>query len=368
MAQPIDPAVADELEFKPNLSASVERMRRFWDLDEPLDRVPALVSVPPELPEDAGLDGHFFGRLDDYLAARERTFRRQALVPDETIPVVYPQFGHALVGALLGMPLRAQSDTVWVEPAVEDLAQGHELRLGWSNQWGRRFLEDLTQLREWAQGRCALANYEVEGVADTMAALRGTTRMLVDAEERPEDLRDFARCVTDRLIEFGQWSGREIGAHQPLLGGETTGWRVWMPRCGMCFAEDATVMCSPAFYRAHFREHDERLSAAFAATILEVHHEGNHQLAEFGHVAGVSLLTIESLRRMRGTHREALRRLLGRKRFLFFIGPDEIEDTLAFTGTRGVMLAMRAPDVHAARHILDRLCRATSEVSSQKGS
>ncbi len=367
MRQPAYPATADELEFKPNLAACVERMRRFWNLEEPLDRVPAMVSVAPESPEDAGLDGHFFGRLDDYLSARERTFRRQASVPDETIPVVYPQFGHALVGALLGMPLRAESDTVWVEPALADLHQGRQRRLDWSNEWGRRFLGDLERLREWAEGRCALANYEVEGVVDTMAALRGATRVLLDAAERPDDLRAFAESVTDRLIEFGRWSCREIGAVQPLLGGETTGWRVWMPPDAMCFAEDATVMCSPAFYRAHFRVHDERLSAAFGAAILEVHHEGNHQLAEFGEVAGASLLTIESLRRMSGAHREVLRRLLGRKRFLFFIRPDEIEETLAFTGTRGVMLATSAPDVRAAQGILDRLLRVTEKATRTAG-
>jgi len=52
--------------------------------------------MPLDSPKDAGLDGRSFSRLDDYLVVRLRSCRRQVLVPDETIPVVHPQFRHRL--------------------------------------------------------------------------------------------------------------------------------------------------------------------------------------------------------------------------------------------------------------------------------
>lgn len=150
-----------------------------------------------------------------------------------------------------------------------------------------------------------------------------------------------------------------IGREQPLIGGETTGWRVWMPPRAMCTAEDATVMYSPAFYRRHIRPHDRRLTDAFGAYMFEVHHEGEHQFGEFGDLPGAGLLTIESFRRMAPAHREALRSLLGRKYFLFSVQLDEVDELLAFTGTRGVMLSLSAPDLPAAKRILGELERAT---------
>jgi len=189
------------VEFKPNLADIVERMRRFWRLEQPLDRVPALVTLPAD-PQWKG-DGTFFGRLDDYIASQERHLDLQAEVPDDAIPMVHPQYGHALVAALCGSPIHASSGTVWAVPFLRSLEQAEELRLAWDNEWGGRFQEDLGRLREWARGRCALANYEVEGVADTMAALCGTAEVMLAAHERPETLAHFAARVTGLLIEFG---------------------------------------------------------------------------------------------------------------------------------------------------------------------
>ena len=351
------------LEFKRNLAETVERMRRFWSLGEPLDRVPALVTLPGD-PERRA-DGSFFGRLDAYIASQERWLSLQSRVADDAIPVVCPQYGHALIAALCGAEIVGEAETVWARACIDDLGQAESLALHWDNEWGQRFLEDLARLGQWAEGRCAVANYEIEGVTDTLAALRGTQRMLLDAHESPGGLARLAGRVTDVLVEFGLWSCRHIGAEQSLLGGETVDWRVWMPRHSMCFAEDATVMMSPEFYRRHFQAHDRRLAGAFGSTLLEVHHEGEHQTEPFGEVTGVSALTVESLSRMRPEHRERLQQLVGRKCFLVHARADEVDDVLGFTGVRGVMLSLSAPDAQAANALLGEVERATQRARRQ---
>ena len=123
-------------------------------------------------------------------------------------------------------------------------------------------------------------------------------------------------------------------------------------------------MLSPGLYRRHIKEHDRRLTSAFTAALLEVHAEGNHQIAEFGQVDGVTLMVIENPLRMRPQHREAVRQLLGKKEFYISVAADEIEDVLEFTGTRGVLLGLSAETPEQAREILGRLERITARRAS----
>jgi len=355
------------LEFKPNFAEAVARMRRLWNLQEPLDRIPAVVRVPTSHPKGRKLaDGTFFGRVDDYLAYQEAIFRVQAQVPDEWLPIVHPQYGHALISALCGSPIRVESHTVWSVPIIRDWAQVRELHLDWDNEWGRRVQADYERLLEWARGRCGVAVYEVEGVADTMAALRGTEQLCLDYYESPARVDAFAERITDILIEFGRWNNKHIAAPQDLLGGVASDWQIWMPANSIAFTEDASVMYSRALYRRFIRERDRRLSGAFDRTLLEVHAEGNHQIPEFAQVEGVWMLVVQNPLRMRPEHREAVRLLLGRKILFTSCRQEELEDLLCFTGPRGVFITTTAPDVRAARRVLNHLARLTDRLRGKR--
>jgi len=341
-------------EFKPNLDDSVARMQRLWALEEPLDRVPVSVRLPR--PPGRKADGSFFGRLDDYFAYEEKVFRRQAHVADETLPVVYPQYGHALISALCGSPIRAAAETVWSVPIVTDLEKAAEtLRLDWDNEWGQRYLADLARMFEWAGGRCWVGVYEVEGVADTFSALRGAQRFLLDLYDAPEAARRLAERITGLLVEFGRWQIGQVAEPQDCCGGTPMPWLLWMPAGSMCFAEDATVMLGPDLYRAFFRDPDDRLTSAFGHTLLEVHAEGVHHIPAFGAIDGVSCMTIPNPLDMQPHDREAVRALLGRKVFYTHAAPDRLEELLAFTGTRGVFAVTHARTVAEANELLAML-------------
>lgn len=344
-----------ELEFKPNLEQSVERMRRFWNHEPPLDRPPAIITLPR--PPRATGDGAFFGRREEYLAWQEEVFHNQMRVPDDQVPCVYPQYGHALISALCGGSIKVANNTVWSIPFLRDSAEAETLALDWNNEWGRRYREDLDVMMKWSEGRCAVANYETEGVSDTMSALRGATEVITEMMADPEGAERFASKVTGLLIKFGQWQNEHVGARQSLIGGETTGWRIWMPRGSGCFTEDHSVMLSRRQYRDFLARHDERLSAAFSKTILEVHKEGNHQIAEFGRIPGVSLLTIERFPALSAEHVEDIKRLIGRKVFKINARREELEDIFQTFGPNGVLFSLPASSVKEAHEILDNLKR-----------
>lgn len=354
------------MQYKPNLDETIERMRRFWSIEEPLYRVPCWVMLPRP-PSPTGrkpLDATFYGRLDEYLAYNGERFRRQSAVLDDFVPAVCPPFGHALIPALLGCGVQYASDTLWSIPSVPDLERVEELRLDLDNDIGRQFRSDLDRLLDWADGRCAVSNYEMEGVTDIMAALRGTEKFCCDFYETPELARRFARRIADLLIEWGAWNSANVAGRQAALRGAGTMWFLWMPPSANTMAEDHTVLLSPGLYRDFIIDEDRRMSAASSHMLLEVHPEGNRHLQAFGEVDGITAMSVENPLRMAPEHREMIRPLLGRKALVINCSMKEARDVLAFTGTRGVFLITGAGTVEEANAFLRELSAFTTEKRS----
>ena len=351
------------MRYKPNLPEAVERMRRLWAMEPPLDRVPCSVRLPAPDPPGGRRpikDASSLGDLDGYLSWQAERFRLRAEVPDDWIPTVGPRYGHALISALCGSPIRVEAETTWSVPIIEDWHQVDALRLDFENEWGRRFRAELDVMLDWAAGRCAVEVYEVEGISDTMSALRGAERMCTDFHDAPEQAHRFAQKVTDLLIAWGRWNVENVGAQQDVGGGISTGWCLWMPAGSICLAEDATVLFGPELYRRFILEEERRLTKAFTRTLLEVHAEGNHQIPEFGDVEGVSMMAIQNPLRMAPEDRDTVKALLGRKAFRISCKPDEVEKLLAFMGTRGVYLSLSAGSIREARALLGDLERWTA--------
>ena len=168
----------EHLEFKPNLKEAAGRMKRFWDMEEPEDRIPAIIHTPN--PRSGKTDGYFFGKLDDFMSSFEEYYKEHSEIMDELMPKLAPQYGHAIISGICGSDVRCAAETVWSVPIIDDLSQTDELHLDWDNQWGCKLREDYEILFERAKGRYVVGEYEIEGVSDTISALRGAENMLYD--------------------------------------------------------------------------------------------------------------------------------------------------------------------------------------------
>ncbi len=352
----------EELEFKPNLKEAVTRMKRFWNLEEPSDRVPVVIRLPKS--DVMKADGSFFGKLDSYIEFMEEYFERHAFVNDEYFPQVVPQYGHAIISALCGAHIIPSAHTVWSQPFIEDLRSVDDLYLNWNNEWGRKFTEDYEILMEKAKGKYITGIYETEGVSDTLSALRGSESMFYDFYDDPEGARCMAKRVTDILIEFTQWNHKFIGERQNVSGGVISVYSFWMPQGSCVTTEDASVMYSGEYYRENIKEHTERLASSFTKTLMEVHDEGVHQIREFGNTTGISIMAIGNPLKMEKRYRDDIRKLLGKVNFYIYVRPEEINDVLDFTGTKGIMLNISADSIKMADDIMERVCEATERVSS----
>ncbi len=353
----------DSLEYKPNLKEAVARMKRFWNLEEPLDRVPVEIYLP--MSDERKADGSFFGRLNEYMELMEEYFKRHSEVDDEYFPQLAPQYGHAAISALCGSQIKVLSHTVWSVPFIDDLAMADDLFIDWENDWGKRFREDYEIIIERSKGKYATGPYEIEGVSDTYSALRGPEKMFYDFYDNPSGAHKLAGRITDILIEFGKWCNKNIAQRQNILGGLTNVYGIWMPEDSCITTEDASVMYSRQFYCSYIKEHTQRLASAFNKTLIEVHDEGTHQIKEFGDTRGIDLMTINNPLKMDAEHRNDIRNLLGKRAFRIGAEPDEIEELLEFTGLKGILLATTASSVESARKILENIMRITQKLKKK---
>ena len=357
------------MKYKPNLAESAERMRRFWFLEEPQDRVPCKILLPPPPFEGMIFDGTFFGNQEGYLAYREEWFRRQSRCP----MIGFPSCGIPSTVAprsprCAGLRCRPRAP-VWSMPMLEEwdrLDSPDSLDFE-SKKYGRRFRADYEFLLEWGHERCGVAHYEIEGVSDTMSALRGAERLCLDYVEAPEQVHRFAEKVADILIEWGQWGRAHVDARQDLGGGSATYWGLWGVSGMIETAEDATVLVSPDIYREFIQEPQRRFSSQFTRALLEVHREGNHQLAGFAEVDGVTALACQNPLHMAPKYQEVALSLRGRKAFYTGGSPAEWEATLELLGTRGVFLGTQVDTVEEAQALLPRCGEVDEAVSEGVG-
>jgi len=348
-------------EFKPNLLDTATRMARFWNLEVPDDRVPVIVRVPNP---GINLDGTWYGRLDAYRRMMEEYFALRAHIQDEYIPHVVPQYGHAAIAAICGSPILNTHETLWTTPVIDSAERYNELRLDWGNPVARQFMEDYDCLLHHARGRYAVAQCEIEGVSDTVSALRGFEGLLYELYEKPEAAHALLARVTDILIEFSQWNNKFVGERQDdLCGGMAFGYNLWMPKGSCTTCEDASVMVSDDYFREHFQAHVNRFTSSCTKALMEVHDEGFHQIGVFGKTPGVSLMTVRNIFGMARAHREALQNVLGKTCFMINVkNPDDIEELLMFTGLRGILLSVGVSDAADAERVLQIAERATQKV------
>ena len=349
------------LEFKRNLSETVERMKLFWAMEEPEDRVPIQIFVPK--PED-GTDGLFFGRRDAYIKNMETYFAEQSKVMDDSIPTVVPQYGHALISALCGSPIKYYNQTVWSIPIIDDASRADELYINWDRPWSQKILADYNYLLERSRGRYAVGEYEIEGISDTMSALRGAEGVLTDFLVNPVAANKLASRVTDILIEFAEWNHKHIGSKQELLGGISTVYRFWMPAKSGVTTEDHMVMVSSQYYEEHVQQHTARLASSLTKTLMEIHQEGMHHITAMAETKGVDLLTCHPFH-LNDEQQGAMRRQLGKKHFRMGCCPDTVYDILAFTGLRGILLCYHAETVRDAENMLAAVEKATQKIKKQ---
>jgi hypothetical protein len=112
---------------------------------------------------------------------------------------------------------------------------------------------------------CFISPTILRGPADVLAAMRGQIEFFTDLIDEPSLIQQAASRVTDLFIGVLR---HHFSMVESRRGGYVHSYGYWAPWPTVVIQNDAMGMCSPRVYTQLFREHDQRIVAAFGPGVF----------------------------------------------------------------------------------------------------
>lgn len=119
----------------------------------------------------------------------------------EAVPAVAPDLGPGCLGLYLGCQGVETSGTVWFEPCMES-PEDARFEFDPENFYWQFTLRLGRELLRIGEGKFLLKFPDLIEGLDTLAAMRGTEKLLIDLVERPDWVHDCLRQITDRYFHY----------------------------------------------------------------------------------------------------------------------------------------------------------------------
>jgi hypothetical protein len=352
-----------ELFYKPDWEQAKMRLAAWWQ-GEAVDRCALAVWAPrdgtlhvspPPLParvEDRWLDLEYLRQRNDYEMAT--TF-----YGGEAFPLWnagYP--GWDLMQTYLGAPVKLMEDTGWIDPII---SQGrledydfHAFTIQPDNIWWQ-FLNQVHRCAvEQSRGRAIPSLQDLGSSGDTLAALRGSQRLLTDMLDCPDYVRQFD------FFLMQQWNEKVFEPSYQITRAGAEGsasWdSLWAPGSHYPLQNDFSYMISPRMFRRVFLPTIEMQTEYLDYSVYHVDGE-----AAYAHVDALcELPRLNALQIIPGAGKpsalhwmDMLKKIQSRGKSLqIFIPPQEVELALSELSARGLWLGVQAESEDQARHIL----------------
>ncbi len=173
--------------------------------------------------------------------------------------------------AALGCPVFADHATGSIHAGLPASFSGPESVPAFDDgsPWMRLASEFLDCMAGRGRGRWPVGTTRMRGIADLLSALYGGTEFILAMIERPGEVKEVCRKLTEFWIAFGKFQLARI----PLFHGGVGSfyYNLWTPPGTVWHQEDAAALLSPAFYDEFIREHDDHIARAFDGCIMHQH-------------------------------------------------------------------------------------------------
>ena len=266
------------------------RMKAWWhgeDIGRPAMQITVPRATPiediPALPKPKGWTTGY--STTDFAYRVNVSARRciNTIYMGEAVPVDAPDLGPDCLALYLGSTAVDGLDTVWFKPCIEE-PQDARFEVDRRNFYWDFTLRLAREQLKLARGKFMVVFPDLIEGLDTLAAMRGTERLLIDLIERPEWVQSCLRQITDRYfyyydVLYDMFRDEVGGCH----------WWMWGPGRTVKLQCDFSAMISPAMFGEFMvpvlTEMCERVSYPF------YHWDGPRAIPHHDH-----LLSIERLR------------------------------------------------------------------------
>ena len=348
------------IEFKPDWDEAEERYKLWW-AHEDIGRCAIAVTAPKDgAPEGPGprcpATAHERWTDLDYAAACNDYAMRRTFYGGEAFPtwsVGYP--GHTAIPAFLGCPTDLDFATGWWNPIIngEDLAEVLELRIDPDNPWWQFSLKALERAAKESAGRCIPSIGAFGGCGDTLAALRGSGRLLLDVVDLPDEVIAAEEYLMRMWFEV--YDAFYNIVHE-VSNGSTCWFQLWSPGKFYSAHNDFSYMIGPKMFRDIFLSTIDEQTRFLDHTVYHVDGE-----CAFAHVEALcELPRLQALQIVPGTgkpsplhHMETLKQVQRAGKSLHIsIAPHEVELALRTLSSTGLFISTWSSTETEARQLL----------------
>jgi hypothetical protein len=236
---------------KPDWDDAKERFLAWWE-GEALGRCGLAVTAPkgkaqkgqpptaPENPLRRWTDLDYIAELNEFQ-------HRNTFYGGEAFPIWHGGYpGHTSIPTFLGCPLTLDMRTGWHEPILNgDTWALDDLALDRDNRYYRFQLDLLQTAAEASRGRSVPSVGAFGGCGDTLAAARGTMRLLTDVIDRPDLVRRTELHLMGMWIEVYSTFYDIVS---PAGGGSTCWFPLWSPGRFYAAQCDFSYTISPSMF------------------------------------------------------------------------------------------------------------------------
>jgi hypothetical protein len=261
------------------IAERVERFRRFYQRtnerpllgffvgsDYPLRRYRASDDLPTQqslTPEDF--------KVESYLDDCDRLFDLHEACGGDFIWSASAFWGIPWLEVALGCPIYADHSTGSIHAKPPSNFNGPDSIPDFdaNSPWMRKVVEFLDRMAERSSGRWPIGTTRMRGISDLLSALYGGSEFILAMLDRPDEVKEVCRKLTDFWIKFGKLQLAHI---PPFHGGVGSFYyNLWAPAGTIWHQEDAAALLSPKLYDEFIHEHDDRIARAFDGCIMHQH-------------------------------------------------------------------------------------------------
>jgi 5-methyltetrahydrofolate--homocysteine methyltransferase len=257
------------LEYREDMDQVRERLERWWngeDLGRPVmsvvaEKVPPDPKAPPAKHPPECIYGAASTANFDYRLRVAQNACVGKWYLGESVPTASLYFGTNALATYLGCRGEERPDTFWVEPNIIDPDQAR-FEVDPNGFYWQFTVRLARELRRLARGKYLMDFPDIIEGLDTLAAMRGTDKLLEDLMDRPQWVQSCLRRITDRYFYC-------YDVLYDLLRDETGGsfnW-IWGPGRMVKLQCDFSAMISPEMFGEFavpvITEMSERLSTCF---------------------------------------------------------------------------------------------------------
>jgi len=244
-----------QLLYKPDWEETKERFKKWW-AHEYFGRCALAVTAPKknppaiqEPPNAKTIEQKWYDL--DWISAKQDFCLSHTFYGGEALPVWsggYP--GHKAIPAFLGCPTALDWDTGWWDPILlgEDI-EFQNLKINKADRNYRFTLDLLRRGVKEARGKSLVSIGAFGGCGDTLAALRGTERLLFDCAERPDQVRAAEEFLMNMWFEHYDVLYEII---READEGSICWFQLWSPGKFYAASNDFAYNISPEMYRDLF--------------------------------------------------------------------------------------------------------------------